>query len=526
MLHDIEQMKMTDLQMQHSVNHQDELEFEDSLERMSRDLVSDILNRARCKVASETSNTEQNRPESQSKKLAVLTPQLSLSTSSSSPKKYIEYANSFIISPTNQTSVTNEEIQTSNADKENTSPGDLATEVKSSERKPFGQRTRKFDFHSNVLNDFRGIGVGSATPDTPRQTDYQCNSSTEVCTVKSSIFTPLYCHTNKSVCLREMSPSPSSLSLILIESNSSDLSKRQNLNPVSEYAASCRMLTYRQDSPTVINTVDIEQKLKPFSSPLPVYIPSTACTRILKQSEIHRSTNGYNSLLNRFRDADTTGINLPYHDNISLDLETSSTNCDSDNYTIRTKQKVNKPKVPRLKLSSSPKLNDSLHIYCTGKVASAPTSKSQSNNKFYLPEPSPEVLKHYRYLCAQQAVKEASLIKAITEAETKAKCDKIAHYDLLRQKSAKSAYDRYKKQIRFINSHQSRRDDLITNRLNKTNNSNNRLSLTRPENFVHLLQKENKPKSSQYSSKEDLYSNVEKSRKQRSVLSSKNHNVS
>ncbi|CAH8527018.1 unnamed protein product [Heterobilharzia americana] len=342
---------------------------------------------------------------------------------------------------------------------------------------------------------------------------------------KSSIFTPLYCHTNKSVCLREMSPSPSSLSLILIESNSSDLSKRQNLNPVSEYAASCRMLTYRQDSPTVINTVDIEQKLKPFSSPLPVYIPSTACTRILKQSEIHRSTNGYNSLLNRFRDADTTGINLPYHDNISLDLETSSTNCDSDNYTIRTKQKVNKPKVPRLKLSSSPKLNDSpthsqirtRHFsltrdntsikktrnpqipkstssslcwwepfnhndqYCTGKVASAPTSKSQFNNKFYLPEPSPEVLKHYRYLCAQQAVKEASLIKAITEAETKAKCDKIAHYDLLRQKSAKSAYDRYKKQIRFINSHQSRRDDLITNRLNKTNNSNNRLSLTRPE---------------------------------------------
>ncbi|CAH8527003.1 unnamed protein product [Heterobilharzia americana] len=82
-------MKMTDLQMQHSVNHQDELEFEDSLERMSRDLVSDILNRARCKVASETSNTEQNRPESQSKKLAVLTPQLSLSTSSSSPKKYM-----------------------------------------------------------------------------------------------------------------------------------------------------------------------------------------------------------------------------------------------------------------------------------------------------------------------------------------------------------------------------------------------------------------------------------------------------
>ncbi|CAH8849111.1 unnamed protein product [Trichobilharzia szidati] len=568
---------MTSFSMQDDENNQDVLEFENNLERISRDLVTDVLTRARCMIAHESPVAEQNKYELAPQSSTLPTPQLLSPTESTCPKKdnaLDEYADSCLISPTNQTSVTNEDIQTPNTTKEDykiTPTEDLNNELTSSERKLTEQYSIEFDFRSNVLNDFRGIGVGSATPDTPRQTDCQWKSSTEAATTKSSICTPLYCHTNtnKPIYLREVSPSPPTVSSTMIEYNSNDLSKETMLNPVSECPATCRMLTYRQDSPTVINTIDIEEKLKPFSSPLPIYVPSTACTRILKSSDIKTLTNNYNPLLNRIRDTDIMSIDLSYHDKNSV--ETSSTSSNNDNYITSSKQKV-QPNVPRLHLPLSPKLkSSSTHdqirkrnpsltrnntennktpipqiakstssslcwwepLNCTDvncmRTKMTTIAESQYKDKFYLPEPNPEVIRHYHYLCDQQAMKEALLIKAIKEAENKAKYDKIAHYELLRQKSRNNKHNYHQKQIRFINSHQSRKDDLRINRFNKVNNKcNNRANLTRPENFIHLLQKENKPKNnfSQFSNEEDSDLTVRKSCIQRSVLSSTSQNVS
>ncbi|CAH8563652.1 unnamed protein product [Schistosoma rodhaini] len=558
-------MTMTNLSKEQDENNQDVLEFEDNLEKMSRDLVTDILNRARSAITHESLDTKQIMLPSQD--FASSQPQLSITTPS--PPKYVgendknveECANAFGITPVSQKSVINEEIQPSNVHE------DLTIQQAPSEEKLPNQYQTKFDFKSNILNDFRGIGVGSATPDTPRQRDYQWKSGIDLPPTNNTPFTHSYNYPQKPVYLREMSLSPPSLSCDLIKDDLITSSRPTNSNCIDEFTTSCRMLTYRQDSPTVINTDDIEQKLKPFSTPLPIYIPSTACTRILKQSEVYKFTGDYNSQPSRLRYNDSEIGKLSHSDSISSELEKLSN--DHKNYSyVTNKKQSKKPNIPRLQLPSSPKLShspktNSIRIRKSSLPRhSIPISKSNNlkipkstssslcwweplhqhdtsiiesyNDKFNLPEPNPEVLKHYYYLCSQQPIKEATLMKAINEAEIQAKYNKIAHYEYLRQKSLQQ--QRHKR-TRFLNSHQSRKFDMELKHLNKTNhhttnnnnssiNSNYRLSLCRPEQFTHLLQKENKPnKSFQYPNKDDPYSiMMKKSKKQRSILSSTVHN--
>ncbi|TNN15917.1 hypothetical protein EWB00_000906 [Schistosoma japonicum] len=552
---------------QEDENNQDILEFEDNLERMSRDLVTDILTQAKSTIVYESYNADQNVLPSQ--KLPSTLPRLTV-TALSSPKYVNENvtnsekcANSIHISPLNQESVVNEKINLSNVYEEQTNKplNELSIQKKPVEKTLSNQCEKKFDFCSNVLNDFRGNGVGSATPDTPRQKDYHWKPKINTPPVNSAIFTSSSDCTQRPVCLREMSPSPPSLSCNLIKDDSVSLPSPANSKYISEFSTSCRMLTYRQDSPTVINTHDIEQKLKPFSSPLPIYIPSTACTRILKHPEIHGLVNNYDSRINRFKDGASTADKLSYSDDMSPESEKPSTEYDDDSY-MTDKIQITKPYVPRLQLSSSPGTNH-LRTYqptlsrnrITTKIQNMnlqiPKSTSSSlcwweplnhhdpylhgandsvySDKFNLPEPNPEVLRHYHYLCAQQPVKEASLIKAITEAEIKAKYDKLAHYEFLRRRSLRNNNNRsyHHKQTRFLDSNKSRRLNIDSKHLNKMNinhNTVNSLHLNRPGKFVRILQKENKPKNIQYSNDDNLYSTVSKPEKQRSILSSTNHN--
>uniref|UniRef100_A0A5K4FCM9 Uncharacterized protein n=1 Tax=Schistosoma mansoni TaxID=6183 RepID=A0A5K4FCM9_SCHMA len=564
---------MTNLSMEQDENNQDVLEFEDNLEKMSRDLVTDILNRARSAITHESLDTKQIMLPSQD--FASSLPQLSITTPS--PPKYVgendknveECTDAFVTTPVSQKSAINEEIQPSNVHE------DLTIQQAPSEEKLPNHYQTKFDFKSNILNDFRGIGVGSATPDTPRQRDYQWKSSIDLPPTNNTTFTHSYDYPQKPVYLREMSLSPPSLSCDLIKDDLITSSRPTNSNCIDEFTTSCRMLTYRQDSPTVINTDDIEQKLKPFSTPLPIYIPSTACTRILKQSEVYKFTGDYNSQPSRLRYNDSEIGKLSHSDSISSELEKLSIDHKNDSYVTNKKQSK-KPNIPRLQLPSSPKLS---HSPKTNPIRirqsslprhSIPTSKSNNlkipkstssslcwweplhhhntpiiesyNDKSNLPEPNPEVLKHYYYLCSQQPIKEANLMKAINEAEIQAKYNKIAHYEYLRQKSLQQQHQQHKR-IRFLNSHQSRKFDMELKHLNKINhhhntsttttnnnnssiNSTHRLSLCRPEQFTHLLQKENKPnKSFQYPNKDDPYPiMMKKSKKQRSILSSTVHN--
>lgn len=557
--------KVKNLSVEQDENNQDVLEFEDNLEKTSRDLVADILNRARSAIAHEALDTKQIMLPKQN--FASSLPQLSITTLS--PPKYVsendkntgECDDVFGITSINHKSVINEEIQPSNFHEE------LTIQQAPSEEKVSNQYQTKFDFKSNILNDFRGIGVGSATPDTPRQRDYQWKSSIDLPPANNTTFTHSYNYPQKPVYLREMSLSPPSLSYDLVKDDLITSSPPNNSNCIGEFTASSKMLTYRQDSPTVINTDDMEQKLKPFSSPLPIYIPSTACTRILKNSEVHRFTGDCNSQQRRLRHNDSEVDKLSYSDSTSSELEKISIEYKNNSFMTNKKQ-ANKPNIPRLQLPSSPKLTHSpktnqMRIRQPSLLRnSITTSKSNSlkipkytssslcwweplnrhdahimeveginnspyNDKFNLPEPNPEVLKHYYYLCAQQPVKEASLMKAINEAEIQAKYDKIAHYEFLRRKSLQHQY----KRTRFLNSHQSRKFGIESKHLNKINNNNNnstnRPNLCRPEHFTHLLQKENKPKKpSEYSDEDDLCSTMKKSKKQRSVLSSTIHNVS
>ncbi|CAH8551255.1 unnamed protein product [Schistosoma bovis] len=556
--------KVKNLSVEQDENNQDVLEFEDNLEKTSRDLVADILNRARSAIAHESLDTKQIMllPQNFTSSL----PQLS--TATLSPPKYVsendkntgECDDAFGITSINHKSVVNEEIQPSNFHEE------LTIQQEPSEEKVSNQYQTKFDFKSNILNDFRGIGVGSATPDTPRQRDYQWKSSIDLPPANNTTFTHSYNYPQKPVYLREMSLSPPSLSYDLVKDDLITSSPPNNSNCIGEFTASSKMLTYRQDSPTVINTDDMEQKLKPFSSPLPIYIPSTACTRILKNSEVHRFTGDCNSQQRRLRHNDSEVGKLSYSDSTSSELEKISIEYKNDSFMTNKKQ-ANKPNIPRLQLPSSPKLTHSpktnqmrirqssllRNSITTSKSNSLKIPKSTSsslcwweplnrhdahiieveginnspyNDKFNLPEPNPEVLKHYYYLCAQQPVKEASLMKAINEAEIQAKYDKIAHYEFLRRKSLQHQY----KRTRFLNSHQSRKFGIESKHLNKINNNNNnstnRPNLCRPEHFTHLLQKENKPKKpSEYSDEDDLCSTMKKSKKQRSVLSSTIHNI-
>ncbi|CAH8498669.1 unnamed protein product [Schistosoma turkestanicum] len=575
--------EVTNLSVEQDENIQDVLEFEDNLEKMSRDLVSDILSRAKSSVVNESSNSEQIMLSLQDSaspipQLSILSPN-SPECSSKNDKNSEEYANSFLSVSLNQQSVINEALQPSNIHEE------ITIQQIPLERKLFNQCQTEFDFNSNTLNDFRGIGVGSATPDTPRHRDYQTKSSRDLPLTNNTIFTPSYNSSQKHIYLREMSPSPSSLSYDLIRDNSIALSQPTNPNYTDEFMTSSRMLTYRQDAPTVINTNDIEQKLKPFSSPLPVYIPSTACTRILKHSGIHRFTGSYDSQLSKFKYNDFEIDKLPYSDRISPELEKLTIEYESDNYNTINKKQNHKPNIPRLQLPSSPKVSYSpktnqtkLHrsslkrdsITSRSDSFKIPKSTSSSlcwwepldchdahaieheqeedeeqgrrnNHSSYhydkpnLPEPNPEVLKRYYYLCAQQPMKEASLMKAINEAELKAKYDKMAHYEFLRRKSLQRCHSHHHhqhqhhhyKRTRFSNSHQSRKFDIESKYLNQIN-PNNTSNLCRPENFIYLLQKENKPKKpSQYPSEDNFCSMVNKSKNQRSALSSSTiHNVS
>ncbi|CAH8545440.1 unnamed protein product [Schistosoma guineensis] len=556
--------KVKNLSVEQDENNQDVLEFEDNLEKTSRDLVADILNRARSAIAHESLDTKQIMLPKEN--FASSLPQLSITTLS--PPKYVsendkntgECDDAFGITSINHKSVINEEIQPSNFHEE------LTIQQAPSEEKVSNQYQTKFDFKSNILNDFRGIGVGSATPDTPRQRDYPWKSSIDLPPANNTAFTHSYNYPQKPVYLREMSLSPPSLSYDLVKDDLITSSPPNNSNCIGEFTASSKMLTYRQDSPTVINTDDMEQKLKPFSSPLPIYIPSTACTRILKNSEVHRFTGDCNSQQRRLRHNDSEVGKLSYSDSTSSELEKISIEYKNNSFMTNKKQ-ANKPNIPRLQLPSSPKLTHSpktnqmrirqssllRNSITTSKSNSLKIPKSTSsslcwweplnrhdahimevegrnnspyNDKFNLPEPNPEVLKHYYYLCAQQPVKEASLMKAINEAEIQAKYDKIAHYEFLRRKSLQNQY----KRTRFLNSHQSRKFGIESKHLNKINNNNNistnRPNLCRPEHFTHLLQKENKPKKpSEYSDEDDLCSTMKKSKKQRSVLSSTIHNI-
>ncbi|KAH9587993.1 blue light receptor, variant 2 [Schistosoma haematobium] len=554
--------KVKNLSLEQDENNQDVLEFENNLEKTSRDLVADILNRARSAIAHESLDTKQIMLPKQN--FASSLPQLSITTLS--PPKYVsendkntgECDDAFGITSINHKSVINEEIQPSNFHEE------LTIQQAPSEEKVSNQYQTKSDFKSNILNDFRGIGVGSATPDTPHQRDYQWKSSIDLPPANNTAFTHSYNYPQKPVYLREMSFSPPSLSYDLVKDDLITSSPPNNSNCIGEFIALSKMLTYRQDSPTVINTDDMEQKLKPFSSPLPIYIPSTACTRILKNSEVHRFTGDCNSQQRRLRHNDSEVAKLSYSDSTSSELEKISIEYKNNSFMTNKKQ-ANKPNIPRLQLPSSPKLTHSpktnqMRIRQSSLLRNSITSKSNSlkipkstssslcwweplnrydahimeveginnspyNDKFNLPEPNPEVLKHYYYLCAQQPVKEASLMKAINEAEIQAKYDKIAHYEFLRRKSLQNQY----KRTRFLNSHQSRKFGIESKHLNKINNNNNnstnRPNLCRPEHFTHSLQKENKPKKpSEYSDEDDLCSTMKKSKKQRSVLSSTIHN--
>ncbi|KAK4471208.1 hypothetical protein MN116_004657 [Schistosoma mekongi] len=556
-------------------NNQDILEFEDNLERMSRDLVTDILTQARSTIVYELYNADQDVLPSQD---LPSTPSRLSVTAPSSPKYVNENdknsekcANSIQTSALNQESVVNEELHPSNMYEEQTNKrlNELSIQKIPTENTLSNQCEKKIDFCSNVLNDFRGNGVGSATPDTPRQKDYHWKLNTVASPVNSTIFTSSLDCSQKPVCLREMSPSPPSLSCNLIKEDSVGLSVPTNSKYISEFSTSYRMLTYRQDSPTVINTHDIEQKLKPFSSPLPIYIPSTACTRILKHPEIHELANNYDSRINKFRDGASIAEKLLHGDNMSPESEKLSTEYDDNSY-MTDKIQITKPYVPRLQLSSSPRTNHS-RTYQSTLSRNSITTKTQNTNlqiprstssslcwweplnhhasyvhgtndsvysdKFNLPEPNPEVLKHYHYLCAQQPIKEASLIKAISEAEIKAKYDKLTHYEFLRRRSLRNNNDsnnnnnnnrsHHHKQTRFLDFNQSKRLNIDSKHLNKLNinhNTTNSLNRNRSGKFVHLLQKENKPKKFQYSNDDNLYSIVNKPKKQLRILSSRNHN--